>query len=249
MPISAARILLAVVLVGLWQLAASQGWIDPFFFSKPGAIAERLNEWLHESRTWEHIFVTLAETALAFTLGSLLGLAGGFALARTDYLSRLLDPYLKIANALPRIALAPLFLLWFGIGIGSKVALGVTLVFFPVFFNAFRGVRDVSPVLVDNARMLGATEQHLWRDVYFPSALGAIFAGLETALGLALIGAVVGEYMNSARGLGYLISQAEHSLDATGLFAGMALLAAIVLLLAALVGRLERQLLRWKLPE
>lgn len=246
MPVSAARLLLAFALAGLWELAAAQRWIDPFFFSRPTSIAARLGQLLAEPRTWEHILTTLAETAFGFVGGALLGLLAGFSLARSGYLSQVLDPYLKIANALPRIALAPLFLLWFGIGIASKIALAITLVFFPVFFNAFRGVRDVSPVLVNNARLLGATERHLWRDVYLPSALGSIFAGLEAALGLALIGAVVGEYMNSARGLGYLISQAEHALDSTGLFAGMALLALIVLSLAALVTRAERQLLRWR---
>ena len=246
MPVNLARILLAVLLAGLWELASSLGWIDPFFFSRPSLIALRLAQLLQASRTWEHIATTLAETALGFTGGALMGLAAGFTLARTSYLSQVLDPYLKIANALPRVALAPLFLLWFGIGIASKIALAITLVFFPVFFNAFRGVRDVPRVLLDNARLLGASERHLWREVYLPSALSSIFASLEAALGLALIGAVVGEYMNSARGLGYLISQAEHALDATGLFAGMALLAVIVLALAALVARLERTLLRWR---
>ena len=248
MTVNLARLLLAVSLTVLWEVASARRWIDPFFFSQPTAIGARLSEWLAEPRTWEHILTTLTETALGFLGGALLGLLAGFTLARSTYWSRVLDPYLKIANALPRIALAPLFLLWFGIGIASKIALAITLVFFPVFFNAFRGVRDVPPVLVNNARLLGAAEKHLWRDVYLPSALSSIFASLEAALGLALIGAVVGEYMNSARGLGYLISQAEHSLDSTGLFAGMALLAVIVLGLAALVSRLERHLLRWRTP-
>jgi NitT/TauT family transport system permease protein len=142
--------------------------------------------------------------------------------------------------------LAPLFLLWFGLGIWSKVALGVTLVFFVVFFNTWRGVRDVDPRLIDNVRLLGASRAELTRHVLFPSALSWIFASLHLSVGFAIVGAVVGEYLGSARGIGYLIAQAEGVFDTTGVFAGIVVLSVVVLAVTSVVMRLERWLLRWQ---
>ena len=134
------------------------------------------------------------------------------------------DPYIKMLNAVPRVVLAPLFLLWFGLGIWSKVALAVTLVFFVMFFSTYQGVRDADRVLIDNVRMLGASERQLVRHVLVPSALTWIFSSLQTSLGFAMVGAVVGEYLGATRGLGYVISQAEGTFDTTGVFAGMTVL-------------------------
>ena len=159
----------------------------------------------------------------------------------------MLDPYIKMLNAVPRVVLAPLFLLWFGLGIWSKVALAVTLVFFVMFFNTYQGVRDADRVLIDNVRMLGASERQLVRHVLIPSALTWIFSSLQTSLGFAMVGAVVGEYLGSTRGLGYVISQAEGTFDTTGVFAGMTVLAIVVVIVSGEVSRLERWLLRWKL--
>ena len=145
--------------------------------------------------------------------------------------------------------LAPIFLLWFGLGIRSKVALGVTVVFFIVFFNTYRGVREVDPVVLNNARMLGASEGQLIRHVLVPSALGWIFSSLQVSIGFGIISVVVGEYLGAARGIGYLIAQSEGVFDTTGVFAGMTLLAAAVLLVSALADRLEHRLLRWKPAE
>ncbi|MGH9722835.1 MAG: ABC transporter permease, partial [Bryobacteraceae bacterium] len=197
---------------------------------------------------WVHLGVTLAEAALSFGMGVALGVPVGFLLARVGWLSALLGPYLRVLNALPRVVLAPIFLLWFGLGIWSKVALGVTVVFFIVFFNTYQGVREVEPVLLSNARMLGANERQLIRHVIVPSALVWIFSSLHISIGFAIIAVVVGEYLGSSKGIGYLISQAEGVFDTTGVFAGMAILAAVVLLVGAGVSRLERWLLRWK-PE
>ena len=167
-------------------------------------------------------------------------------LARSPLVARVCDPYITMLNAVPRVVLAPLFLLWFGLGIWSKVALAVTLVFFVMFFNTYQGVRDADRVLIDNARMLGASERQLVRHVLIPSALTWIFSSLHTSLGFALVGAVVGEYLGSARGLGYVISQAEGTFDTTGVFAGMFVLAFVVVVVSLGVARLERWLLRWK---
>ena len=158
----------------------------------------------------------------------------------------LLEATLSIFNALPRVVLAPIFLLWFGLGIWSKVALGVTVVFFTVFFNTFQGVREVDPVIVNNARMPGANERQLIRYVLIPSALTWIFSSLHISIGFAIIAIVVGEYLGASRGIGYMISQAEGVFDTIGVFAGMAILSIVVLVIGMLVERLERYLLRWK---
>lgn len=248
MRVNLLRAAVAGLFLGGWEAGARAGVLDPFFFSRPSAIAVRVAEWLRAGSLWPHLATTMAEAALAFLIGSLAGVALGFTLARAPLASAVLDPYIKIANALPRVVLAPLFLLWFGLGIWSKVALGVTLVFFLVFFNTYRGVLEVSPVLVNNVRLLGATRAQLARHVLLPSALSWIFSSLQAAIGFAIVGAVVGEYLGAARGVGYLIAQAEGVFDTTGVFAGMAVLSAVVLGVSALVGRAERYLLRWKKP-
>src|SRR5205085_10421203 len=145
----------------------------------------------------------------------------GFWFGRKPFIAAVFDPYLKMANALPRIVLAPIFALWFGLGMTSKVVLGITLVFFVIFFNVYQGVKEVSPAVLANARMLGMAERQLLRHVYWPSAMSWMFSSLHTSVGFAVVGAVVGEYLGSAAGLGYLILQAEGTLDVAGVFAGM----------------------------
>jgi len=152
----------------------------------------------------------------------------------------------KMANALPRVVLAPIFALWFGLGIWSKVALGVSLVFFIVFFNVYQGVKEVSPTVLANARMLGMNDRQLMRHVYLPSAMSWVFSSLHTSIGFALVGAVVGEYLGSAAGLGYRIAQAEGTFDVTGVFSGMLVLATFVILIDAVVSLVERRLLVWQ---
>ncbi len=231
---------------GLWQALATARILDPFFFSRPSDIVARVVAWFAAGSIWPHLAVTVGEAALAFLFGVVSGVALGFLLARAPTLARVLDPYIRVANALPRVVLAPIFLLWFGLGIWSKVALGVTVVFFIVFFNTWQGVRDVDPVILNNARMLGASERHLIRHVLLPSALSWIFSSLHISVGFAIIAVVVGEYLGAVRGVGYLIAQAEGMFDTTGVFAGMTVLAAVVLVVAGGVNRLERWLLRWK---
>ena len=244
----AAQVLLGVVLLGVWQALAMTGALDEFFFSRPSAVAARVAEWVRTGFIWPHLGLTMAEAALAFTLGAGAGAISGFALARMPGVGAVLDPYIRILNALPRVVLAPIFLLWFGLGLWSKVALGITVVFFIVFFNTHRGVREVDPVLVNNVRMLGATNWQLSRHVLIPSALTWVFSSLQTSVGFAMIGVVVGEYLGSTGGVGYVISQAEGVFDTTGVFAGITVLSAAVLLVGWGVSRLERWLLRWKEP-
>ena len=175
-----------------------------------------------------------------------MGLVAGLWLALSPLTSALLDPYIKALNSMPRVILAPIFGLWFGLGIWSKVALAVTLVFFVVFFNVYQGIREVNPVILANARMLGANSSRLLKTVYLPSATSWVFSSLHSSVGLAFVGAVVGEYLGSARGVGYLILQAEGTFDVNTVFAGIVVLTICALLLDAIVGRVERRLMRWQ---
>lgn len=246
-PVLVWQIAVGVAIVSLWQGLVAAKLLDPFFVSRPSAIASRIATWVASGTLWMHLATTLEESLLGLIVGSAIGIALGFALARAPLVAAIFDPYIKMLNAVPRVVLAPLFLLWFGLGIWSKVALAVTLVFFVMFFNTYQGVRDANRVLIDNVRMLGASERQLVRHVLIPSALTWIFSSLQTSLGFAMVGAVVGEYLGATRGLGYVISQAEGTFDTTGVFAGMTVLAIVVVIVSAGVTRLERWLLRWKL--
>ena len=240
------QILVGIAVVALWQGLVAARLLDPFFVSRPSAIAARIGEWVTTGMLWGHLITTLEESLLGLVAGAILGISLGFGLGRAPLLAAVCDPYIKMLNAVPRVVLAPLFLLWLGLGIWSKVALAVTLVFFVMFFNTYQGVRDADRVLIDNVRMLGASERQLVRHVLVPSALTWIFSSLQTSLGFAMVGAVVGEYLGATRGLGYVISQAEGTFDTTGVFAGMTVLAVVVVVASAGVTRLERWLLRWK---
>src|SRR5208282_2589013 len=181
----AGQILIAVAFLSTWQLLVTSGKLDKFFFSRPSDIAGRIFMWLHTGSIWPHLLVTLEEAALAFAIGAGSGIVCGFALARSPKLGALADPFIRVLNALPRVVLAPIFLLWFGLGIWSKVALGVTVVFFIVFFNTHQGVREVDPVIVNNVRMLGASDWQLVRHVFIPSALTWVFSSLHISIGFA----------------------------------------------------------------
>jgi NitT/TauT family transport system permease protein len=245
------QLLVAVVALGLWHVLTSVPLfgvvaLPPFFFSTPAAVTMRIVKWVAEGTIWRHLAVTLTESMLAFVIGSLAGTLIGFWFARRQTVAAVFDPYVKMMNALPRVVLAPIFALWLGLGIWSKVALGITLVFFVVFFNVYQGVKEASSTLVDNARMLGMSERQLLRHVYWPSALSWMFSSLHTSVGFAVVGAVVGEYLGSSAGLGYLIQQAEGVFDVAGVFAGMIVLAVFVVLIDMLVSRVERRLLIWR---
>lgn len=240
------RAAVAVVLLGSWEGAVAIGAVDPFFVSRPSAIAERVGTWIASGYLWRHLFVTLGESFLGLVIGAMIGVTAGFALARSPFAARVAEPFIAMLNAVPRVVLAPLFLLWFGLGIWSKVALSVTLVFFIMFFSTYQGVRHAEQVIIDNVRMLGASERQLVRHVLVPSALTWIFSSLQASLGFAMVGAVVGEYLGATRGLGYVISQAEGTFDTTGVFAGMTVLSFVVVAVSSGVSRAERWLLRWK---
>lgn len=245
------QVLVAVVVIGLWHVFTTvpvfgRILLPPFFFSNPWDVGSQIVSWFASGIIWKHLGITLLESVLAFVIGSTLGVLIGFWFARQPRLAAIFDPYVKMANALPRVVLAPIFALWLGLGIWSKVALGVTLVFFIVFFNVYQGVKEVSPTVLANGRMLGMSERQLMRHVFWPSALSWMFSSLHTAVGFAVVGAVVGEYLGSAAGLGYVIQQAEGTFDVAGVFAGMFVLSAFVIAIDVLVSVVEKRLLVWK---
>jgi NitT/TauT family transport system permease protein len=245
------QVLVAVVVIGLWHVFTTvpvfgRILLPPFFFSNPWDVGNQIVSWFASGIIWKHLGITLLESVLAFVIGSTLGVLIGFWFARQPRLAAIFDPYVKMANALPRVVLAPIFALWLGLGIWSKVALGVTLVFFIVFFNVYQGVKEVSPTVLANGRMLGMSERQLMRHVFWPSALSWMFSSLHTAVGFAVVGAVVGEYLGSAAGLGYVIQQAEGTFDVAGVFAGMFVLSAFVIAIDILVTMVEKRLLVWK---
>jgi len=218
-----------------------------FFFGEPLKILERIWVWfVTDADIYIHLYVTLAETLMAFGIGAASGLGAGLWLALSPMASAILEPYIKALNSMPRIILAPIFAVWFGLGMASKVALGVTLVFFIVFFNVYQGVKEVSPVVLASARMLGANKRQLLRHVYLPSATSWVFSSLHTSVGLAFVGAVVGEYLGSSRGVGYLILQAEGQFDINTVMAGILVLTCFALVLDAAVGKIEKRLMKWQ---
>ena len=253
------QVLLLVGFLLVWYVATSPTLLPPiyfddpnkaaFFFGEPLRVFERTWDWFVSGTIYPHLWVTLLETLLVFVLGTASGLGMGLWLALAPTASALFDPYLKALNSMPRVILAPIFAVWFGLGILSKVALGVTLVFFIVFFNVYQGVKEVSPVVLANARMLGASRRQLLRHVYLPSATSWVFSSLHTSVGMAFVGAVVGEYLGSSAGVGYLILQAEGAFDINTVFAGILVLTAFALLLDAIVTLLEQRLLRWRPAE
>src|SRR5262249_25174332 len=214
MVLLALQLLVAVVVLALWQLLAAvpvfgRVLLPPFFFSNPVDVFSQVIHWFATGVIWKHLLITLWESILAFVIGSAGGVAVGFWFARQPTVAAVLDPYVKMVNALPRVGLAPIFTLWLGVGIWCQVARGGAL----VFFNVYQGVKEVSLTVLNNGRMLGMSERQLMRHVYWPSALSWMFSSLHTSVGFAVVGAVVGEYLGSAAGLGYLIQQAEGVFD------------------------------------
>ncbi|KAA2258891.1 ABC transporter permease [Solihabitans fulvus] len=251
MKIWSIRLALVVLWLGSWEVSATY-WIDPFFYSKPSSVWQRLVDWFSSGTSqgsiWEQMSVTLQEAAAGFVLGALAGVVLGILLGRSHLLSDICAPFIKAANAVPRIVLAALFVLWFGLGMSSKIATAFVLVFFAVFFNAFQGAREVDRNLVNNARILGASRFQVLTTIVVPSATSWILASLHSAFGFALIGAVVGEFTGADRGLGLLIDRSRSTFDSAGIYAGMIVITVIALLAEWLITALEKRLLKWRPP-
>lgn len=247
--------LLAAIFVFWWAMT-KPGLIPAFFFSddsqaafffgEPVIILQRIWEWFAGGEIYSHLGVTLYETVMAFVIGTVAGLAVGLWLALSPVAAAVADPFIKGFNSMPRVILAPIFAVWFGLGPASKIALGFTLVFFIVFFNVYQGVREVNPNVLASAKMLGATRRQLLRYVYLPSAMSWVFSSLHTSVGMAFVAAVIGEYLGSAEGVGYLILQGETTFDMNTVMAGILVLTACALILDRIVTEAEKRLMRWQ---
>jgi NitT/TauT family transport system permease protein len=248
--VTATRVLLLVAVLGLWEVFSRAKIIDPFNFSMPSKIWDQIWTWVTHGTALgslgEQIWYTLYEALLGWVLGVVAGVVLGIALGRIRFLADVLGPYIKVLNSMPRIILAPIFLIWFGLGPASKVASAVVLVFFPVFFNAFQGAREVDRNLVANARILGASDRRVTLQVVIPSATAWIFTSLHVSFGFALIGAIVGEYIGATKGIGLLVAQSQNTFNAAGVYAAMVILAVVALAAEGLLTFVERRVFRWK---
>jgi NitT/TauT family transport system permease protein len=247
------RVAVLVVVVGGWELLARLKVIDPFFFSYPSQIGQQVWTWITDGTQagplLKQVEVTVEEAVFGFLIGVVLGVVFGVALGRVRMLSDVFGPYIKIMNSIPRIVLGSILIVWLGLGMSSKVALAVVLVFFAVFFNAFQGTREVDRNLIANARILGASKGQVTRQVVLPSAFTWIIASLHVSFGFALIGAIVGEFLGAREGLGLLIATAQGTFNPAGIFAAMLIIAVVALIAEGLIGLLESRLLAWRPPQ
>ncbi len=240
------RIGLLVVILAAWQGLTAIGAIKAFYISSPLAIAQQFVEWVGDGTIADNAGVTLTEALAGWALGSVLGIVAGLALGRSRLAQRVLEPYIVMLNAIPRLALAPLFIIWFGLGIESKIALIVTVVFFVLLINTYAGAKSVDADLQVLSRALGSSRWQITRYIELPSCLPWIFAGLRLALAYGVAGAIVGEFVASERGLGNLIERRGGLLDVTGQFAALVVLLAMVWIVDVLMSMVERRLFRWR---
>ena len=244
------RIAVLVVVLGGWELAARLKWIDPFFFSMPSLIFEQIQDWFvngtSQGPLLTQVWVTLEETGIGFLIGSVAGVICGIVLGRNKLMADVFGLYIQIANSIPRVVLGSIFVIALGLGMASKIALAVVMVFFVVFGNAFQGVREADRYLIANAQILGASRRQITTAVVIPSALSWILASLHVSFGFALVGAVVGEFLGSKQGIGLLISTAQGAFNASGVFAAMIVLAVVALAADYLLTWIEKRLLKWR---
>ncbi len=250
MPLSAkvslVRFGLLAAFIGLWEGSVRAGLADPFFVSSPWAVAGELWKMVHEASFYHHLGITLHETLAGFAAGSLLGLAMTLLLALSPFWTRVLDPFLMVLYGIPRVAFAPLFVMWFGLGAASKIVFALSLVFFVVFYNCHGGLKALDRSLVDAIKVMGASRRQIFRHVVLPSLTPWMASSLKSAAGLALLGAVLGEYVGSMAGLGWMISTSAGLFQTARVFAALVVLALVVLGLHALLDRLEHRLTRWR---
>lgn len=239
------RTAFAAALLGAWQLLSPPLDME-FFISTPSEIGSIWFETLVDGSLLFHAGITSLEAGLGFLLGGFLGMTLGLLLGRSQFLADLLGPFITGFYSLPKVALAPLFIIWFGIGLEMKVILTAAIVFFIVFLNTFTGVREVSSELVAILRLMGAKERHLLTKVVIPSAIVWVFTGLRLSVPYALIGAVVGEIIASNRGLGYLVAHAAGQFDTAGTFAALLSIVILALVLNKIVVLAERRLMPWR---
>jgi NitT/TauT family transport system permease protein len=241
------RLLPGLVLLLFWQWASGR-LVRESYVSRPTEVGARLVDLFVSGTIWPNLSVTAEELVLGYVFGAVSGVACGYVLGRNPRLANVVEPYLMAFYGIPKIALAPLLVIWFGIGLWSKVVLAATLVFFLMFYSVFAAVRAVDQELVNLALVMGARERQLGRHVYLPAAMPAIMLGLRMAIPYAVIGVIAGEFVSSLHGLGLYISYASSTYDPAGVFAGITILLGFVLAANAVAARIERRILRLR-PE
>lgn len=239
------QVALGIATLVAWQLASDR-LVPDYMISNPLSVVERLWIWITTGSILIHIIATLHAAVAGFLIGSVVGIVGGIWLGLSPFFSRLLNPYIWAFNSLPKVALVPLFVLWFGLGINSKIALAAVLVVFLVFVSTYSGVREVDSELVDSLRLMRAKRHHLLTKVVLPSATSWIFAGLKVAVPYSLIGAIIGELVAANRGLGYLVQRSGAEFDTAGVFAALVVIAVLAMIFNGLVVSLQGRLERWK---
>jgi NitT/TauT family transport system permease protein len=244
----ARRLAALVIFLVLWEALARLDLLNALYFPPPTRIAAALFQLFAEGSVWPHLEATFSAALLGLVLGIVIGAALGVAAALTPRLAELLEPVMMLLNAIPRVILAPLFVIWLGIGLGSKIALAFILVAVVMFFTVYTGIKDVDRRLVERVTTLGGGRGVLLREVYLPAVTAWILGQLKVAVGFAFTGAVVGEFVAATRGLGYLLSFAQSTYNAALMMALVILIMMFVLLLFALAGALERRLLVWRGP-
>ena len=242
----AAQLLITLAVLALWEWGGRAGWIDKVYFSKPSDIVAQVADWWRHGYIGNDVLVTMEETIVGLVIGAFAGIVLGIVLASNRFVSAVFEPLLVLLNSMPRITLVPLFILWFGFSFAAKVMSVIALVVFVVFFATYAGIRDVDPTLVASARVLGATRLDVVRHVLIPSALTWIFSSLRSAVGFAVIGAVVAEYFGANAGVGYRIQYSESNFNTAGVFAGLFVLMVLVTLVDAFIRWVQRRLIVWK---
>jgi NitT/TauT family transport system permease protein len=240
------RALAFVFLFATWEALSRVGWLDPFYAPPPTDVAGVILSLCKDVEFWTHLEATFLAASAGLLGGLVLGIVLGFSAALLPALADLLEPVMILLNAIPRVILAPLFVIWLGIGLASKVALALILVAVLVFFAVYSGIQEVDQRLVERVRTLGGGRQVLIREVYVPSVTAQVMSNLKIAVGFAFTGAVVGEFVASSRGLGYLLQFAQSTYNAGLTIALVTIVMALVLVLFSLAGRLERRLLHWR---
>jgi NitT/TauT family transport system permease protein len=239
------QVAFGLAFLAFWEWSSGR-LIDPFFVSSPSRVFAKLWQWTLNGQLWLHLSITLQATAAGFGIGATIGFALGLILGRFKFAADVFDPYITAIYSLPKIALAPLFIMWFGIGLASKIAVSAAIVFFVVFLNTFSGVREVNPLYIHATRVMGASHWAVMRTVTIPSAAAWVITGLKVSVPYALVGTVIGEFMSANRGIGFVIAQASGLFDTTAVFTGLIVLAVVGALINGGLKRFEGWILRWR---
>ncbi|MBI5794685.1 MAG: ABC transporter permease [Planctomycetes bacterium] len=235
------------LLICIWEIGSQTGIIDPYYFSSPSRVVKNIVVWLVNGLVFKHLSLTMSEAGVGFIAGLVLGVTVGFLFATNSIVDTIFQPFIVIMNAMPRIAFAPLIILWFGLGFLSKAVIVISLVFFIVFFNTYRGFKEINPILLKNARVLGATRMQVFLHIYLPATMSWTFASLRVSVGFAIIAAILGEYMGASAGIGYLIDNAQSNFDATGVMSGLVILTIVVVILDSLLKKVEAHFTKWRI--